>query len=340
MKKIIIIQWDMQIGPIPIVQHPPEAEFPNKEILLKIWANHEMGSESNFIVLENTTPKYCSLIYRFENKTYFLIIELHLNEDGYIFHEIIETIAQDLIKNINNPRFPHILSDSYRTIKSSTEVDEQQSFLRLFNDKIRIAILNILHNGCISKFKLRNELLNKYGYSNINLELFLAPFLRLGMIQIVLIPGCDESINLVKDVYGCRIPPKNPPGNEEIRHLIANYFETPRILSVEEIIQMQPLFEDVRVRKFIQRLESKGTEGISYEESAKILEKDLHIFKILEDDFFICKDREDKVYLTSKLMFYTIKPKYLIPFLVNKFQSKDISMNQLISQMELIQNEQ
>ena len=236
-----------------------------------------------------------------------------------------------------SPRFPHVLSETYNTIKSYGEADEQQLLLRLFLDKVRITILEYLRTGCLTKNKLKSDLQAKNGYTNINLDLFLTPFLQLKLIEIQNIPGAEDTIFLIKDFYCARVPPADPPEDTEIKQHIINAFKKSKILSDDEIWQIALYYSDIRVSKLLTSLEEHTTDGISLIESHSWVDNNYSLLDRLMKDGFIINNSEDRIFLLSKLQFFMYEPKYLIPILSERFESGKISINQLIAHVELLQ---
>ena len=73
MLKIIIVKNDIKLGPQPILQFPPDRDFPENEIFLRIWAHHEMDSDKNVIELhsdknEENSKKFLSVFFNHQKK--------------------------------------------------------------------------------------------------------------------------------------------------------------------------------------------------------------------------------------------------------------------------------
>ena len=84
MERIIIVHWNKSTGPEPILQYPPERKFPSKDLLLKIWALHELDKESSMIeyipeIEGMNNEQFVSIIQKFEGEVYFLIIVYFLS---------------------------------------------------------------------------------------------------------------------------------------------------------------------------------------------------------------------------------------------------------------------
>lgn len=336
MERLIIVQWDTQLGPIPIIQYPPKEQFPPKELLLKIWARHEINPENPIAILTEENNYYCSFLKRYEVKTYFIIIELNSNDQEGIFQEILESVSQELLDNLEKPQFPHIISDVYKTIKQYTIANEEQIYTHIFEDKIRIAILSVLRQGCITKLKLKTELETKYGYKNINIDMFLAPFQRLGLITTKTVPGAEETVFLLKDFYCCRIPPTIEPTVPEIKNKILTLFETPQIISENEIKRLINLTSQHHVKKLFQSLTDSANKTISWKKALNIVGNDEKILELLIAEDFIMKDAGENIHLISILQFMLFSPYYLLSNLVKRYENNEISIEQLHTHIEFL----
>ena len=338
MKKLILVQWNVKTGPLNIVQFPPEEEIIPNEFLLKIWAKHEMKSDSNFCSLKEGGKFYCSLIkiHKIENQPYFIILELEIKDDVRIFEEILENVADNLINNVGKPYFSHVLTETYTTIKLNSDLDEFQIFLRLFEDKNRIDILQVLRKGVLSKTKMHDLLEEQFGYANLNLDLLLTPFIRLGMISVLNDAGSDNSFYLTHDAYACRIPPKQPPKVVEIEEKITKYFSIPQIIDDDLVQDIVKLHQQPGVKELNSLLREDVPNGIDYEIALTTVKNNPTILEELERFSFIYIYEEKRVFLFSILQFVKFNPSYLIHILKKRYESKEISLEQLIHQIEFI----
>ena len=339
---MILVHSDIRLGPNALVQFPPEENFPPKEILLKIWAQHETNTTSNFIsVIEpKLLKKFCSLLKHHTptNKTFFILLELSLSADERIYQEILENVANDLIDNYGKPHFSHVLSETYRTIKNYSEMDNYQLYFRIFDDNIRIKILEYLRKGVISKLTLLNELKAKFGYVKLNLDLLITPFLRLGLIKIQNVPGSDDSIFLISDIFAYRQPPGVQPQNLDVLIKLKDLFSKEQILSDSELHQLLPLFENSQTLQLTKLLSLKNGNGIAYEVVIELLRDDKKLLNELQENNVIFNDRDQFIYLLSEIHFQKFSPQYLIPVLKKRYNNGEISMNQLLTHLELITN--
>ncbi len=327
---------DNQLGPKPLHQYPPTEKLLPKEKFLKIWARHETEDENNFIYFIEDKKTYLSLTDTRQNRPYFIVIVTakQNRNDIRIYQEILQNVADELLNNLDNPQFNHILHDAYDTIKNYTQINEKDMFIRLFEDKIRVSILSILQNGTISKTNLKEKLKKEFGYANLNLELFLTPFLRLNLIEIKDIHGIKGVIFLKNDVFACYLPPKNKPATPKVVEIIQNRFKKPQIIPLSSIRDIITLIKNSSVKKLIEKLE-ESSNGLSTIEASNYLGFNEQLLSQMEDHQII-KIIEDRIHLISSVHFLKFKPNYLVKKLINRYEEKQISSEQFLEQLEIL----
>ncbi|MHA1775326.1 MAG: hypothetical protein ACTSWC_01045 [Promethearchaeota archaeon] len=340
MRKLILVRWDMRLGPNALVQFPPEASFPPNETLLQIWAKHETTPNSDFVAIvdEEKQVKYCSLL-KIDSKThetFFIILELTVDSDVQIYQEILNSIGNELITNYNAPHFTHILSETYRAIKNYSEMDEKQLYFRLFEDNTRIHILQILRQGVISKRGLREKLRTQFGYTKLNIDLLLTPFQRLRLIKIINVPGEEESIFLVADLFAIRIPPAIRPNNHVIQEKIQQFFVKDRIILETELHKLFPIFEKREILQLINLIALHNENGLEFSVGLELLKNKKNLLLELEATNIIDMSQENLIFLISDIQFLTHKPKFLLPILARRYKNEEISLDQLFKQLNLI----
>ncbi len=340
MQKIIIVRWDMKLGPQILVQFPPEADFPSKEILLKLWAHHELKKDSNFVTLVDNIENqyYCSLLKTDvrKNLTFLLILKLSADSKMMIYREILENVAEEVINNLNSTHFTHILADTYRIIINQSEMDETHLFYRLFQDKNRIEIFQILRQGVITKSALRNLMKKKWGVTNINLDLLISPFLRLGLIKIKDVPGAKECIFLIHDVYCCRLPPSHQNLSTHLIQKIQQTLELDPILTEGSSIPLMKLMQTSGIKELMDLLKNTASAGIPSEVALAILKENEKYLDALETNLVIHISPEKRVYLLSHLHFQKFPPKYLPQILTDRYLGEAISFDQMLAHIALL----
>ncbi|MHA1584641.1 MAG: hypothetical protein ACTSVU_04130 [Promethearchaeota archaeon] len=340
MKKLVLIQWDMKMGPQNIIQFPPEAEFPPKEVVLKIWAHHEMGPAKNFITHIDQSKKqyYCCLIkkQKITNNIFFILLELSHTSDPAIFEEILEDCSEDLLNNLNKPHFSHVLSDIYKIIKIHSNMDEDELFLNLIEDKVKINLLEIFRLGVISKYKLKTQLKEQFGYINLNINLLLSAFTRLGLIEIKDLPGQEECIFLIQDIYCCRLVPRFSPKDPKIIEKIQVTFQKNQIFTQEQVQPLIKLMIHPGVKEMLSLLKDHKNQGILHEIGLTILKNDQKTLDQLCSENIIAIGDDNLIYEISELRFIRFTPDYLPKILLERYNNLEISFNQLEQQIDLL----
>ena len=108
MERIILTHWSTSTGPEPIIQYPPQKNFPPKDLFLKIWAKHELDKKKTVIefISEDEDNKYVSIIHKFEGENYFLILVYNQKENLEDIikdsPEILALISKNLIELITS----------------------------------------------------------------------------------------------------------------------------------------------------------------------------------------------------------------------------------------------
>jgi hypothetical protein len=335
MKKLIIIQWDMQLGPQLVIQYPPEEVHPSKDLLLKLWALHETFQETPFVEYEDGKCFYCSLLKYIENRTYFIILELKSKKDTTIFREILETVSDDLMNNLNQPQFPYLISDTYKMIKSYSDLNEFQLSMRLFEEKIRIDLFFILRLGISSKRQIIDEMLKRFGYKKVNLDLILAMFIRLNLVQITPTAGNDESVLLIQDLYGALLPMKQTNLPADIQSVVKKLFHTPQILADPSLQECVKLLTIPEVQTCLDKLSKAGSSGIKKNQLERILNFRPELIEMLKN-FNILYQKGDQFWQITELQFFRFNPLYLITSLLDRYESNQITLEQLILHLNVL----
>ena len=205
MQRIIIVHWSKSTGPEPIIQYPPESNFPSKDLLLKIWALHELDKESSIIefIPEMGLEQYVSVVQEFEGEIYFFVIVYNQNSKVEKIikdsPEILATVSKNLTELVNTNKITRAISEAFLTIKNYSRLDKEENLLNFYKDKIKYTILQILRNGIISKSDLNLILKKNYGFSTLNVDLLLISFIRENLIIKKSVPGRKECYFLIRD---------------------------------------------------------------------------------------------------------------------------------------------
>jgi len=346
MERIILVHWNKQTGPEPIIQYPPEKSFPPKDLFLKIWAKHELNKENSMIefIPEDGENRFVSIIRQFEGEIWFMILVYDQANIGEATSpDILASISKNLIELINTNKITRAISEAYTTIKNYSKLDEEDNLVNFFQDKIKNTILQILRDGVISKFDLTNKLRQDYGFSTLNIDLILISFIRESLIIKKNVPGSKECYFLVKDLSCIRTPPEILPIDKkddvllkkykrELENFYYNYdivFETENKTIIHSVLLDKDVFTLNKIlRESI----------ITVNDCLNILNNREELFNELLDKKLIF-EAKGFVYIFSDVRFIKFKPDYIINKLVERYQQQEISLNEYLAHLKLL-NEQ
>ncbi|MFX1374813.1 MAG: hypothetical protein ACFFA0_03270 [Promethearchaeota archaeon] len=348
MERILIVHWNRQTGPEPIIQYPPEKPFPPKTIFLKIWAKHELNKENTMIefIPENSDISFISILQEFENEFYFLILVYKLediaanNHLGQESPDILAIMCKNLVELINTNKITRAVSEAYNTIKNYSKLDEEENLKTFFQDKIKNTILEILRNGVISKANLTDKLRNDYGFSTINIDLIMTSFIRENLIITKNVPGSKECYFLIKDLSCARIPPYKLPIDKNDSILLKKYkdsledfyFNYDIIADIENRTIIKTVLLDKEVFSLVKALREGS---LSVNDCLSILNNQQELLNDLLEKKFIF-EAKGFVYLFSDVRFIKFKPYFIIKKLVERYKNQNVSLNEYLAHLKLL----
>ena len=344
-ERLLIVHWNKQTGPEPIIQYPPEKPFPPKDLFLKIWAKHELDKENTMIEFtpEDSENSFISIIQQFEGETYFILVYSQKNKKQNLIKEspdILAIMSKNLVELINTNKITRAISEAYTTIKNYSKLDEEENLKNFFQDKLKNTILQILRNGVISKSDLTNKLRHDYGFSTVNIDLILISFIRENLIVKKNVPGSKECYFLTNDLSYTRIPPKSLPVDKNDAILLRKYknslenfyFNYDIISDIENRTIIQTVLLDKDVFSLIKTLR----EGrVSVNDCLSILNNKQELLNELLEKKFIF-EAKGFVYIFSDVRFIKFKPYFIIERLVERYKNQDISLNEYLAHLKLL----
>jgi hypothetical protein len=348
MKRIIIVHWSKSIGPEPILQYPPEKSFPTKELFLKIWAKHELNKANPLVevYIEEENIQYISIFEEFEGEIYFLVFAFAYtkkNIDNIIrdYPETIAVLGKNLIELLNTNKITRAISEAFTTINTYTRLETEENFLNFFHDKVKHSILKILQNGVISKGDLIGTLRDEYGFSTMNLDLLLIPFIREQLIRTVHLPGIQESYFLMKDLSCSRMPPLSLPilQSEVEKSVLEDYkaklmaFYANYNYSAE--IENKNIISILMDKDVYSLLKTLRTSNLSVNDCLNILNNKEELFNELIENNLIY-EAKGIVYLFSDFRIFKFTPFYIMQKLWRRFKEQNISYDQYITHLQLL----
>jgi hypothetical protein len=345
-ERILIVHWSLQIGPEPIIQYPPESEFPPKDHFLKIWATHELNKEDTMIEFtpEDGDNSFISIIQNFENELYFFILVYKkkdlINHFGKDSPDILAIMSKNLVELINTNKITRAISEAYTTIKNYSKLDEEENLKNFFQDKIKNTILQILRDGVISKSNLTNKLRNDYGFSTLNIDLILVSFIRENLIIKKNVPGSNECYFLINDIVCTRIPPYKLPIDKDDTNITRKYqdsledfyFNYDIISELENRVIIQTVLLDKDVFLLIKTLR-KGK--LSFNECLNVLNNNQELLNELLEKKFIF-EAKGNVYLFSDIRFIKFRPYFIIQRLLERYKKQNISLDEYLAHLRLL----
>lgn len=346
MERIIIVHWNRNTGPEPIIQYPPKESFPPKDLYVKLWTIHELNKEKTSLeFVPEGDNWYISVSQQYAGELYLLVIGYSQDTDleNIIDFDILSTLAGNLIKLINTNKITSSIFETFNTIRDYSKLDKEENLMTYFQDKIKGTILKILQNGVLSKLDLNRILTKEYGFSTSNIDLLLATFVRDDLMIKKTIPRNQECYFLIKDISIMQVPPKKKPqfpdDQEDDDHLriykeklISFYsnFETVPEIENKPIINLL-----INNREVYALLKSLRKKLLSVNECVTILNNDEDLFyEVLESDLIF--EHKGMVYLLSDYRFAKFTPFYLIDKITQRYKKQDLSLDQYLTHVKLL----
>ncbi|MHA1670679.1 MAG: hypothetical protein ACTSV5_08870 [Promethearchaeota archaeon] len=335
--------WNKSTGPESIIHYPPDKNLITKDLLLKIWAQHELDKDNTMIELQVSAEneafrKYISILQEYENEIYFLILIYEQKEEEVISPDILAIIGKNLLELMNTNKITRAISEAFTTINNYSK-HESENLINFFQDKIKFTILQILEEGVISKSDLTNKLRQEYGFSTVNMDLLLISFLHENLIVKKIVPGFKECYFLINDLTYARIPPKKLPEIIKDDQILKRY--------QQELIQFFSNYE------FTKEIQSKFLTGFLIDKDIYNLIKELRhrSFTVNEclnylnnkEDLFtellekkIIFEAKGIIYLFADIRFIKFTPLYIAPLLKKRYQDQKISLDQYHAHLKLL----
>jgi len=342
MERLIIIHWNKSTGPEPIIQYPPQSSYPSKELMLKIWAQHELNMDKSMIELErfpgDEDKKYISLIQDFENELYFLVLifDVQKKDVDIITPDILATINKNLLELMNTNKINRAISEAFYTIKNFNQL-ESENLINFFHDKIKYTILEILREGIISKDELTHKLREEYGFSTVNIDLLLISFLRENLIKKQLVAGSKECFLLIKDLSFIRVPPKSLPKDTTDEKIIKRYKKEYAKFYANydsgKEIESKRLFNFLLDKEVFELIKALRKTDLSVNDCLIILNNKEELFSELLEENVIFESK-GLVFLFSDIRFIKFVPYYIMKKLNLRYEKQEISLNQYISHLQ------
>ena len=342
MKSLLLCHCNKSTGPESIIHYPPDKNLITKDLLLKIWAQHELDKDNTMIELQVSAEneafrKYISILQEHENEIYFLIL-IYEKEEEVISPDILAIIGRNLLELMNTNKITRAISEAFNTINNYSK-HESQNLINFFQDKIKFTILQILEEGVISKSNLTNKLRQEYGFSTLNIDLLLISFLTENLIVKKIVPGFKECYFLINDLTYARIPPVKLPEMIKDDQILKRY--------QQDLIQFFSNYE------YTKEIQSKSLTGFLIDKDIYNLIKELRHRSLTvneclnslnnKEDLFtellekkIIFEMKGECFLFSDIRFIKFTPLYIINNLKQRYQDQNISLDQYHAHLKLL----
>ena len=336
MERLIIIHWNKSTGPEPIIQYPPQSSYPSKELMLKIWAQHELNMDKSMIELErfpgDEDKKYISLIQEFENELYFLVLiyDIQKANADIITPDILATINKNLLELMNTNKINRAISEAFYTIKNFNQ-SESENLINFFHDKIKSTILSILREGIISKEELTRKLREDYGFSTVNIDLIIKQP----------VAGSKECYLLINDLSFVRVPPKSLPKDTTDEKILKRYKkEYVKFYANYDYgneIENKRHFNFLLDKDVYDLIKSLRETDLSVNDCLILLNNKEELFSELLEERIIFESK-GLVFLLSDIRFVKFLPYYIIKKLIFRYEKQEISVNQYMTHLQYLLN--
>ena len=318
------------------MQYPPEKTFLDNETFLKLWSIHEL-QENPVISIGRDSVTFFSYRETLKTGTYFVVFatDEHLEEG---FGELHAGMSNSLLATLDTPHFLPSLQEMFKIIGEYTTLAPEQLIATLFLDPAKIAIFDEIRGGMLNKDQLLKILKKKYGLAVVNFDLLISPFIRLGVIHPEILFE-EEYLFLQKDYFVARLPPDYAKstevlGTEQTEYLIqarsfysqdSNHPSTP----------IPPTFVNYFKNPFFTVLQGLGESPLLNTEVLDILKGDENLYaEMLKNKIIV--EINKRVFLLAGVTFVPIKPTYILSDLRKRYFDKQIPVEILLRQMEIL----
>ncbi len=338
MKRIVVVKWDLRRGPLPVVQYPPEKTFLDNETFLKLWSIHEL-QENPVISMGRENMTFFSYREALKTGTYFVVFATDERlEEG--FNELHAGMSKSLLATLDTPHFLPSLQEMYKIFGEINNLAQDQLIASLFQDPAKSTIFDEIRGGLFNKDHLQKSLQKRHGLSVVNFDLLIFAFIRLGVIRPEILFE-EEYLFLQKDYFVARLPPdyaksEDILGSERAEYLaqLREYFSENTNLTS---IVIPPAFINYFKNPIFSLLQKLGNSPLPVAEVQEILKGDEKIYAEMQR-YKVIIEINKRVFLLAGISFIPIKPTYVLGELKKRFLDKQIPVEILSRQMEILEN--
>lgn len=354
-KGIVVIRWDDKLGALVEVKHPQQLEV-TQDHIMRIFTTHTLGdSTQGFLSMKiedlNVASYYSGIIPQLESQ-FCVSLLLNSDEEAELFEEVLVEAAVEILEAFQKPIFQEKIVESYENISKAILLEEDQRYALIFSDPLRLAILNKLTEGSVTRKELIDWVREQKNMEITDLNVTLSPFIRTGMVRFSFVEGItDECIFLVKDVFAIRTPvrkliydARNDSADptissryiEAVEKFFSNYHPTPEDISKISALITDPeiysLIKSLRENHMLKEelLKDRKNKGEYVKEAlSKVLDSNLA-------ETIIDADSKEWLCLISDIRFIPFFPEYIIDVIRQKWNNGHIDQKQAIRYLDLL----
>ncbi|GAB4310822.1 MAG: hypothetical protein Kow0069_11170 [Promethearchaeota archaeon] len=207
---LVVSKWSKKMGVVQVAAHPPEAAGDAKAqaTFLQLFGQHQATEEPGIITMLVGSVNYMSF-YTGADTNHMVTLVLRYDEDPDQYEDGLESIASQVVQNLEGEAFKHILPSLYHWISQYPSLELEQRLALMLTDEVKRAILTLLRSeGSIIKTELGSLLKDRLGGERIELDLVLNNLVKYELVKVSSAKGLpSDLVQLVSDLMVLRVPP-------------------------------------------------------------------------------------------------------------------------------------
>lgn len=332
------MKWDLRRGPLPVVQYPPEKTFLDNETFLKLWSIHEL-QDNSVISMGRENMTFFSYREALKTGTYFVVFasDEHLEEG---FNELHAGMSRSLLATLDTPHFLPSLQEMYKIFGEFSTLAPDQLIASLFQDPAKSTIFEELRGGFLNKDHLQRNLQKRHSLAVVNFDLLIYTFIRLGVIRPEILFE-EEYLFLQKDYFVARVPPDYAKSESVLGEEMAEYKKQLHDFYSQNLpftaTTIPPAFINYFKNPIFPVLQKLANAPLPVAEVLEMLKGDENLYAELAR-FKVITEIKKRVFLLAGISFIPIKPTYIFGELKKRYLEKQLPVEILSRQMEILEN--
>ncbi len=357
---MIMARWDDRLGVVVEAKYPENVTqgFADDDFLT-IFSTHAMSERAGFLAMRikrlNLASYYSGIPEHEGEDQYYVALLLDPQEDANPFEERLSETARMLISMSGKPNFDKFFEESFLRLVKMKEINEEQRYAFIFQDKVRYLMLEKLSSGPMTKDGLAKWLSKEVEKEVTDIDGLLAPLEKTSLIieeniskgkKVTL-----EYVFLMRDIASIRVPaieifkaakggqmPANlqKPYMEECEKFFKKYRLTAndsRIIA--GFIADPDKYEIIKVlrKEYLTKVE------LPAKLSREITNLDAQLKELVEADIiWAYHDKKNQVwlFLKSDIFFPSFFPDYMIDVIRRRWKEATIPKEIAIKHLELL----